>query len=177
MKESRSISSVTPFNVVVKENLDSFTLENAYLKAFFDSNGLLTAVKRDKIQTLVTIQFVYYGTRKGNQAKSGAYLFLPDGPARILEPTSDHNVRIVKGSIRSQVVVHMPFVVHQVTLHHSPGVDGVALEIDNLVNVAGQNNLEVAMRLLSQVQSENAFYSDLNGLQVFKCHFKNVFFF
>lgn len=159
---------MAPFNVVVKEQVDPFTLENIYLKATFDSNGLLTAVKRDNLQLPVGVEFVHYGTggHRANQMLSGAYLFLPDGPAKVLEPTPDHHFRIIKGSIRSQVVVYMPYVVHQVTLHRSPGVDGVGLDIDNLVNVAGQVNLEVAMRLKTGVDSGNAFYSDLNGLQV-----------
>lgn len=45
-------------------------------------------------------------------------------------------------------------------------MDGVGLEIDNLVNLAGQANLEIAMRFVSSLKSDRAFYSDLNGLQV-----------
>lgn len=168
VRESRSIDSVTPFTIDIKEQLDPFTLENSNLKATFDSNGLLTSISHDARETVsVAIQFVHYGTRGGNQAKSGAYLFLPDGPAKLLEPNAEDNrVRIVQGSIRSQVVVTLPFVVHQVTLLRSPGIDGVNLDIDNLVNLSGQSNIEVAMRLVTDVDSGTAFYSDLNGLQV-----------
>jgi len=52
------------------------------------------------------------------------------------------------------------------------GMDGVGLEIDNLVNLAGQANIEIAMRFVSGLKSDRAFYSDLNGLQVF-----NLFYF
>lgn len=45
-------------------------------------------------------------------------------------------------------------------------MDGVGLEIDNLVNLAGQANIEIAMRFVSGLKSDRAFYSDLNGLQV-----------
>lgn len=136
------------------------------------------------------MQFVRYGTKRSGQTMSGAYLFLPDGPAQLIPPRhANHHVRIIRGSIRSQVVVHLPFVVHQVTMHHSPGrflllvwsevllngllflflgSDGVGLHIDNLVNLAGQANLEVAMRLVSDVKSDRAFYTDLNGIQVFR---------
>ena len=95
---------------------------------------------------------------------SGAYLFLPDGTARIMAPGT--YVRIIQGSIRSQVVVHLPQLVHQVTMHHSTGVDGVGLQMENLVNLAGQNNMEVAMRFETNLNSGKAFYTDLNGLQM-----------
>lgn len=165
IRESRSIESMAPFDVVVEKQLKTFSLENTHLKATFDSNGLLSSVSQGGHTTSVAVRFVHYGTRKKGAA-SGAYLFLPDGPAESLEPEPDHYVRIIRGSIRSQVVVYMPFVVHQVSLHHTLGAHGMGLGIDNLVNVAGQNNLEVAMRLVSNVESGRAFYSDLNGLQV-----------
>lgn len=165
IRDSRSIESVSPFTIDAKEVLEPFTLDSMYSKASFDSNGMLTAVTRDGHETPLAIQFVHYGTRRG-QSMSGAYLFLPDGPARVLEPSPDHHVRIIEGSIHSQVVVHMPFVIHQITLHRSPGVDGVGLEINNLVNVADQTNLEVAMRFVTGINSGRSFYSDLNGLQV-----------
>jgi hypothetical protein len=136
VRDFRSIDSVAPFTVDVKDQLDAFTLENSNLKASFDSNGLLSAISHGGRETAsVSIQFVHYGTRRGNEPKSGAYLFLPDGPGRVVESSAEENgVRIVEGSIRSQVVVTLPLVVHQVTLHRSPGIDGVHLDIDNLVN-------------------------------------------
>lgn len=45
-------------------------------------------------------------------------------------------------------------------------MDGAALAVDNLVNLAGQSNFEMAMRLSSNLDSGRAFYTDLNGLQV-----------
>lgn len=165
IRESRSIESMAPFDVVVDKQLETFTLENTYFKATFDPNGLLSSVSQDGHTTSVAVRFVHYGTRR-KDGSSGAYLFIPDGPAKSLEPEPDHYVRIIRGSIRSQVVVYMPFVVHQVTVHHTLGTHGMGLGIDNLVNIAGQNNLEVAMRLVSSVESGRAFYSDLNGLQV-----------
>uniref|UniRef100_A0A0P5S8D1 Alpha-mannosidase n=1 Tax=Daphnia magna TaxID=35525 RepID=A0A0P5S8D1_9CRUS len=168
VRESRSIDSVAPFTVDIKEQFEPFTLENTNLKATFDSNGLLTSISQERRETVsIAIQFVHYGTRGGNQAMSGAYLFLPDGPAKLVEPNAEDNrVRIVQGSIRSQVVVTLPFVVHQVTLHRSPGIDGLNLDIDNLVNLSGHSNVEVAMRLVTSLDSGTAFYSDLNGLQM-----------
>ena len=49
------------------------------------------------------------------------------------------------------------------------GSDGVALHVENLVNIVQDYNSEVAMRLVSDVTSGRTFYSDLNGLQVHIC--------
>ena len=66
-----------------------------------------------------TAQFVRYGTRRSGD-KSGAYLFLPDGPARVI-PTEGPLVRIVEGKVLSYLEVVLPFAVHTVTLKSSPG--------------------------------------------------------
>ena len=47
-------------------------------------------------------------------------------------------------------------------------MDGVGLDIDNLVKVENERNIEVAMRLVSSLNSDRTFYTDLNGLQVQK---------
>jgi len=165
VKESRSLSSVEPFKIEVQERLQPFTLTNLYLEAEFGVDGLLTSVSVEGKRFPLATRFYTYSTRRG-QSMSGAYLFLPDGTARVMATGSNHYVRVIQGSIRSQVVVHMPQVVHQVTVHHSPGVDGVGLQMDNLVNLSDQNNMEVAMRFETNLQSGQAFYTDLNGLQM-----------
>lgn len=45
-------------------------------------------------------------------------------------------------------------------------MDGVGLDINNLVKVTERRNMELAMRLVSNLASERVFYTDLNGLQV-----------
>lgn len=49
---------------------------------------------------------------------------------------------------------------------HASGVDGLSLDITTLVDIRDQNNKELAMRLVTDIQSEDKFYTDLNGLQV-----------
>ena len=70
-------------------------------------------------------QFVRYGTRRSGD-KSGAYLFLPDGPARPI-PTEGPLLRIVEGKIASYIEVVLPFAIHTVTLKSSPGRHGYRL--------------------------------------------------
>lgn len=122
MKESKEISPVEPFKIKVQAQLEPFKLTNLYLEAEFDSSGLLSSVTHQEEKVSVGLQFVRYGTRQSKNIMSGAYLFLPDGPAQVIAPEyANHHVRIVQGSIRSQVTCHLPFVVHQVTIHNSPG--------------------------------------------------------
>ena len=42
----------------------------------------------------------------------------------------------------------------------------MGVDINNLVKVTGRRNIELAMRLVSNVGSQRVFYTDLNGLQV-----------
>lgn len=47
------------------------------------------------------------------------------------------------------------------------GADGLGLEIHNLVNISSINsNYELAMRMSSNIDNGDVFYTDLNGLQV-----------
>uniref|UniRef100_A0ABM0LVX2 Alpha-mannosidase 2-like n=1 Tax=Saccoglossus kowalevskii TaxID=10224 RepID=A0ABM0LVX2_SACKO len=66
-------------------NYGDFTIENAFLTAKFSgNNGLLQSLttKSDGKTTSLSVDFVMYGTRMSKD-KSGAYLFLPDGQAKI----------------------------------------------------------------------------------------------
>lgn len=47
-------------------------------------------------------------------------------------------------------------------------MDGTGLQIDNLVDVSGMNNQELAMRISSDVDSGDEFHTDLNGFQIIK---------
>lgn len=46
------------------------------------------------------------------------------------------------------------------------GVDGLSLDITTMVDIRDQNNKELAMRLVTDIQSGDTFYTDLNGFQV-----------
>ncbi len=113
---------VSPFSEVqVYETGEDFQLRNGYVKASFDRDGMLQSVTTtdDDITTQTKLDFVRYGTRQRGD-KSGAYLFLPDGPAKRLK-VERPLVRIVEGKILSYVEVFLPFAKHTVMLKTSPG--------------------------------------------------------
>lgn len=48
------------------------------------------------------------------------------------------------------------------------GVDGLSIDITTMVDIRDQTNKELAMRLVTDIQSGDVFYTDLNGFQVIK---------
>lgn len=46
------------------------------------------------------------------------------------------------------------------------GLEGQSLEIFNIVDIREEYNREIAMRISSDIETHNRFYSDLNGYQV-----------
>lgn len=162
---------VAPFEEVdVFEVGDAFSLQNGYVRADFDANGFLQAVTTidDKIKSKVEIEFVTYGVRSKGE-RSGAYLFMPDGEAKPLQLGSYKPfVRIIEGKLVNYVEVHTPFFTHRVHLRLSPGPDGTGLLISNIVDVTRMNNQELVMRIKSDLNSGETFFTDLNGFQTIK---------
>uniref|UniRef100_A0A671Y3G4 Alpha-mannosidase n=1 Tax=Sparus aurata TaxID=8175 RepID=A0A671Y3G4_SPAAU len=106
-------------------------------------NTHLSSRKDDPQEVKVQMQFMVYGTRPSKD-KSGAYLFLPDGKAKVLLSLS-----------------HL--------FHHAvvfSGVDGLSIDITTMVDIRDQTNKELAMRLVTDIQSGDVFYTDLNGFQM-----------
>lgn len=46
------------------------------------------------------------------------------------------------------------------------GVDGFSVEVATTMDIRDQNNKELSMRLVTNIQSGDLFYTDLNGFQV-----------
>ena len=75
-------------------------------------------------------------------------------------------MRVVEGPLFAEVVTYYQHFQQTVRIHNVPGVDGLSLDITTLVDIRDQTNKELAMRLLTDIQSEDTFYTDLNGFQV-----------
>lgn len=46
------------------------------------------------------------------------------------------------------------------------GIEGQSVEVSNIVDIRKEQNYEIAMRISSSINSQNRFYTDLNGYQV-----------
>uniref|UniRef100_A0A665V6V0 mannosyl-oligosaccharide 1,3-1,6-alpha-mannosidase n=1 Tax=Echeneis naucrates TaxID=173247 RepID=A0A665V6V0_ECHNA len=135
---------------------------SCYLNIFSDFFFFfLKSIKRkeDPQEVKVQMQFVVYGTRPSKD-KSGAYLFLPDGKAKPYNQKEPPVVRVVEGPLFSEVFSSEWF--GFVFL----GVDGLSIDITTTVDIRDQTNKELAMRLVTDIQSGDVFYTDLNGFQM-----------
>ena len=98
----------------VYEKGEEFSLANGYVRATFSADGFLQEVETidDKTKTPLRLELISYGTAPRGD-KSGAYLFMPDGPAKVLVPAKPPVVRIVEGKVISYVEVFTPWMRHQ----------------------------------------------------------------
>lgn len=94
--------------------------------------------------------------------KSGAYLFIPDGPSTPLQ-IGTPTVLMSKGELQQDLTAGLPFAVHENVLRA-----GESLEIRNFVDIGDMGNTEIVMRLSTNIRSNKTFYSDLNGMQMMK---------
>uniref|UniRef100_A0A9J8C2Z2 mannosyl-oligosaccharide 1,3-1,6-alpha-mannosidase n=1 Tax=Cyprinus carpio carpio TaxID=630221 RepID=A0A9J8C2Z2_CYPCA len=130
-----------------------------------DTQYIFVRRKDDPQEVRVQIQFLTYGTRPSKD-KSGAYLFLPDGNAKPYLQREAPAVRVVEGPLFAEVVAHYQHFQQTVRIHNVPGVEGLSLDITTMVDIRDQNNKELAMRLVTDIQSGDTFYTDLNGFQI-----------
>uniref|UniRef100_A0AAY4BHW8 mannosyl-oligosaccharide 1,3-1,6-alpha-mannosidase n=1 Tax=Denticeps clupeoides TaxID=299321 RepID=A0AAY4BHW8_9TELE len=75
-------------------------------------------------------------------------------------------VRVVEGPLFSEVVAHYQHFEQTVRIHNVPGVDCLSVDITIMVDIRDQANKELAMRVITDIQSEDTFYTDLNGFQI-----------
>ncbi|XP_031563899.1 alpha-mannosidase 2x-like isoform X2 [Actinia tenebrosa] len=150
---------------------ETISIENEDIMAEFDSSsGFLKSItdKADKSRTDINIEFVTYGT-KGYGDKSGAYLFLPDGPAKPHSPLEEVTVYVTKGKVMQEVRVAFPNVLHVVRIYSVDGPESKMLDIQNTVDIRSASNKEFVMRVTSNIKNPNReFFTDLNGFTIQK---------
>uniref|UniRef100_A0A8C0KQQ4 Alpha-mannosidase n=1 Tax=Canis lupus dingo TaxID=286419 RepID=A0A8C0KQQ4_CANLU len=113
----------------------------------------------------VDMEFLIYGTR-ASKDKSGAYLFLPDGEAQPYIPKDPPVLRVTEGPFFSEVVAYYEHIRQVVRLYNLPGVEGLSLDMSSLVDIRDYINKELALRIHTDIDSQGAFFTDLNGFQV-----------
>lgn len=134
--------------------------------ASFNKYGILKSLSQDSKSPVVPVhlEFMKYGTRIAHGQRSGAYLFLPDGPAQKLEIKENPTVVISNGQLEASISTGLSFVIHESILRSG----GDSLEIRNSVDIRETSNTEVIMRLSTNIKNDNVFYTDLNGMQYIK---------
>ncbi|KAG8575395.1 hypothetical protein GDO81_009541 [Engystomops pustulosus] len=164
-----NIKKQETFSVKLLEtSTDDFYVENQYMQVWFSGvTGLLKGIKRsgEEQEQKIGMEFLIYGTRTSKD-KSGAYLFLPDGDAKLYTPKDPPVVRIIDGPFFSEVTCHFQHVQQTMRVYNLPGADGLSVDISSLVDIRDHVNKEIAMRLSSDIQSGDTFFTDLNGFQV-----------
>lgn len=137
---------------------------NERLSASFNSNGLLKSISTDATGNVpIKLEFLKYGTRYFGE-RSGAYLFLPDGNAVPTKPAASATVLVTSGNLECSVATGLPFVVHENILRSGEK----ALEIRNLADIRNTSNTEIFMRMTTDIDSKDIFYTDLNGFEFIK---------
>ncbi|KFO96646.1 Alpha-mannosidase 2x, partial [Calypte anna] len=147
---------------------DDFCLENQHLRACFSGrSGLLQSIRRagEEREQKVSSEFLVYGTRSSKD-KSGAYLFLPDGEAKPYAPKDPPVVRVMEGPLFSEVTTYYQHVQTVVRLYNVPGVEGLSLDVSCLVDIRDHVNKELALRFTTDIESDDTFFTDLNGFQI-----------
>lgn len=171
-----------PFNVLHTSE-EIFTIENKMAKASFSRcTGTLQHFfrKSDDVGHKVGIKFMTYGTGSWTNPlkdKSGAYIFLPDGPAQDLE-VKYPSIVVVEGPVMSSVYTRLPGLLHTVTLYNISGPLGAGVHVENSVNLATSqwDNKELLMRLVTDVHSpDRSVCVDLNGFQMTRKHWRSKF--
>lgn len=142
----------------------SLRVGNEGVSASFNKNGLLKSMSTSEIEEFpIHLEFLKYGARRAD-VQSGAYLFLPDGVASPLKPPSSTTVLVKIGNLESSVQTGLQFVVHTNILRSGEK----ALEIRNLVDISDTSNTEIIMRMSTDIENNDIFYSDLNAFEYIK---------
>lgn len=142
----------------------AISLPNNKLAASFNRYGFLKALAIAGADYIpVHLEFLKYGARPG-QERSGAYLFLPDGMATAYQQSDSNTILVTRGPLESSVAIGLPFNIHEAILRD----DENALEIRNTIDIGDRLNTEIVMRISTQIDNKETFYTDLNALQFIK---------
>lgn len=166
---------MSKFNLKPISKYDSeikIKLNDNYEAVFSTMTGFLQKFVTKSTEIKSKIKLIQYGTTTAKE-KSGAYLFLPDGPAIDLDPSRLQWIRVEhENPLRDRICANYTFVLHCVEFYHvkSPHVN-FKLPIFNVWNVVDLRqtiNIELAMHIETDIVNKNVLYTDLNGFQYVK---------
>uniref|UniRef100_A0A0K0DY09 mannosyl-oligosaccharide 1,3-1,6-alpha-mannosidase n=1 Tax=Strongyloides stercoralis TaxID=6248 RepID=A0A0K0DY09_STRER len=154
---------------VIKNNEGHIDLKfNSVSISINDKTGFLSHINNEIVET----SFSKYGVRSpihskpGGEVVSGAYLFLPDGPSTKIS-SDDNSYIILDGNLKKTVIVKGN---RQTYLFHKTEIikDKLYVSVKNEIGIMDLFDFEMAMEIKSEINSEDIFYTDLNGYQVIR---------
>lgn len=160
------IANITSYAVSRSTKNPDVVIENNYMKAAFSlKTGLLKTVLLKETSRLVhtSLQFMFYSSRQ-----SGAYLFAPTGPAEDYMEKEKILLKVFSGPLFTEVRLVRSFVTHWARIVHCDCLLSAAIELNTIVDLTAMDNKELILRLNSDVQSGDTFYTDQNGFSMMK---------
>lgn len=147
-------------------------LSSPYLTAHFSKHtGLLQSMElpaQDVINRVIMVLQAY----KSEEFRSGAYLFHPLTSDPVQNVSGRFPIiRVVRGHLCSEVTaVYSNVITVTQRLYHSESVLGTGIELEVIfdMNNLPEMNLELFLRLQTDIQSGKTFYTDSNGFQMIK---------
>ncbi|CAK1552286.1 unnamed protein product [Leptosia nina] len=140
-----------------------------------NKHGLIKAiVSTDGRTTPVHMDFVQYGTQKMIDNNSGAYLFIPDGPAQQFNLDAYPELVITEGPFKATLYSALvgpraAEVILAVSVYNNPSLLQSEVEISNTLMIDPKvDDLELAMRFSTGIKNGDVFYTDVNGMQIIK---------
>ncbi|XP_045453020.1 alpha-mannosidase 2 [Melitaea cinxia] len=170
-------AELPPFDVqqAAARLADDVTLQAGGTRLLLSRDGLLRAVVAPGGRAApVHMDFVQYDTQKGQDNNSGAYLFIPDGPATPFKPDPFPEIVITEGPFKSTIYSGLigpkaAEILLSITVYNNPMLPHSELEITNTLLIDPQvDDLELAMRFSTSIKNGDVFYTDLNGMQMIK---------
>jgi len=141
-------------------------IENSYMKAAFSlKTGLLKTLHVKEINRAVysSLQFLFYSSHH-----SGAYIFAPAGPAEDYIEKGKILLKVFSGPLFTEVHLVRPFVTHWARIVHCNCLLAAAIELNTIVDLTVIDDKELILRLNSDIQSGNTFYTDQNGFNMMR---------
>ena len=158
-------------NIFKAEHLteSEIRFENSYITATFDRNqGTLRGIRSSGSHTKIAVEFLSYGSNiNSKDDRSGAYLFIPNGPAKQFSDMNNPKIVMFRGKLISKICARFKYLTHCSSLAHTDSLQAQSLHFENFIDLNADNE-EVVMRLETSVLSKDAnyFYTDLNGFTV-----------
>lgn len=197
LRDSMSINKYTSFSHIRVYNADYWTIDlpkmfpieqpSARLneditiqasnstKIVANMNGLVKAiVSPDGTVVPVHMDYAQYDSHRGRDNNSGAYLFIPAGPAEDLNMEPFPVLVVTEGIYKATMYTALAApkvadIVLTVSVYNNPTLPQTEVEITNTFLIDPQvDNLELAMRFSTEIKNGDVFFTDLNGMHMIK---------